>query len=83
MPKVGEYWHLSIPLRVIDLDSSKEFHENRAIVAKCVSVTDRGPVFYGNALFSLRNVYYGSGFYECKIVGKWEPNWFWKLLGYK
>jgi hypothetical protein len=77
MPKVGEYWNLSIPLRGTD---GIEMH---SIVAKCVSIRDGYPVFYGNAPTHYRKVYYGPGFYNCKWISKWEPNWFWKLLGYK
>lgn len=79
MPKIGEYWYLNIPLKNVDLDRI-ELH---SIIAECVSVTENGPVFYGNAPTHYRSVYYGPGFYYCERVNKWEPNWFWRLLGYK
>jgi len=82
MPKVGEYWHLNVPIKIIDF-SGNSCREYYPTIAKCISVTEKGPVFYGNALIEWRNVYYGGGFYDCQVIAKWEPNWFWKLLGYK
>ncbi len=82
MPKVGEYWNLVTSVKV-DFGGNDFYYEDNTLVAKCVSVTERGPIFHGRSMVDYRKVYYGAGFYNCKWINKWEPNWFWKLLGYK
>jgi len=69
-PEVGEYWYIGI--RVISTHTfTFETHEYDDIVlAKCVS----------SNIFKYRDYYITT---NTVIYSKWEPNWFWKFLGYK
>lgn len=80
-PKAGEYWYISSTLR-ISWDGSPPFIRNRYIIlAKCV---DDRPIFIGPKLSGFGSTVYGGSLgWNYELLYKWEPNWFWKLLGYK
>lgn len=82
-PKIGEYWYISSGIE-ISWDGKSPIHETCVIVAKCVRLTNNGPIFYGRRLNYLGyTIYGGESGWSYELIYKWEPNWFWKLLGYK
>lgn len=83
-PKIGEYWYISGKL-TISWDGKPPFiREVHIILAQCVRIRDGKPVFYGAKLTGFGyTIYGGSSGWDYELIYKWEPNWFWKLLGYK
>lgn len=79
-PKVGEYWYISTVAR-ISWDGSPTFtHETYIILAKYIS----NNMFVGPKLQGFGNTSYGGrNGYSYELLHRWEPNWFWKLLGYR
>lgn len=71
-PKIGEYWYTML------VDSRYE-------ISKIVKI-DKGKVFIqrwdysGYKLPQLEGIDYN---WFLNVAIKWEPNWFWKMLGYK
>lgn len=79
IPKAGEYWNLLATLQVSWDGRPPYMYEQRIIVAKCIG----NGVFIGPALNRFGKTVYGRNGYSYTLLSKWEPNWFWKLLGYK
>lgn len=70
MPKVGEYYYVSIVMG----DKSSVTLEKIVSIDGTVVVLESGCFIYG-----MKSVDYT----ELQYFKKWEPNWFWKMLGYK
>lgn len=83
-PKIGEYWYISSGLK-ISWDGEPPFEKQTCVViAQCVRLTNNGPIFYGPRLTGFGyTIYGGESGWSYELIYKWEPNWFWKMLGYK
>jgi hypothetical protein len=83
-PKVGEYWYISSVLR-ISWDGNPPFiRETHILLARCIKITNNRPIFHAPKLSGFGyTVYGGESGWNYELLYRWEPNWFWKLLGYK
>lgn len=86
MPKVGEYYYVSINRKEWNSPSSCS---NKAfvILAKVVSTDGNNVIImynkYSPATDSVFNCMMIVDYTKLEYFKKWEPNWFWKILGYK
>lgn len=79
-PNVGEYWYaVGTYTYYTDFDSHRQINQivDRLVLVKIIKVYDNDTgymVEVNGGIKRLTN--------NC-LFKKWEPNWFWKLLGYK
>lgn len=74
-PNIGEYWYIKGFVRYYDDYGDNYLTTPEVILSKICSVNEYEIVIINKFGTSIAN--------RNTVVGKWEPNWFWKLLGYK
>lgn len=69
MPKVGEYWYIATKI------PSDTPYVSLNVIEICKIIAVDPIIARGSVSCFLTE--------DIKCLSKWEPNWFWKLLGYK
>ena len=70
-PQSGEYWYLDVRKETLDTWTGEIFSN------QCVELGE----YIDHDLFCINGQIISKRQYM--LIGKWEPNSFWKLLGYK